>query len=326
MARSHNSLHVVAAASAVAACLLPISASAQDWPSKPVRMIVPFPAGGTMDILARQIGQVLERDLGKPFLVENKPGAGTVIGVDTAAKSTDQHTFVMVANSFTVNTTLVKNLPYDPRKDLQPVVLVARTANVLAVHPSIPASNVQELIAYAKKNPGKLSYASFGNGTTAHFAGEMLKLRTGIDMVHVPYKGQVPGLNDLIGGRVQLMFGNLPEFIPQIEAGKIKPLGTTYLERTRFTPNIPSVAEQGLPGFETDSWYGVLAPASAPSNIVKRLNSAINGALSSSVINESLTQRHLDPLGGSQQRFKEFIDSETAKYAKIVREANITVD
>ncbi|HVL56873.1 MAG TPA: tripartite tricarboxylate transporter substrate binding protein [Burkholderiaceae bacterium] len=300
--------------------------SAQEWPTRPIRMIVPFPAGGTMDVLAREIGHHIERTLGQNFIVENKPGAGTVIGVDAAARSTDRHTFVMVANSFTVNPTLQKSLPYDTLKDLQPVALVARTANVLAVHPGVPAKTVQELVSYAQKNPTALSYASFGNGTTAHFAAEMLKLRTGIQMVHVPYKGQVPGLNDLIGGRVQVMFGNLPEFIPQIEAGKIRALGTTYLDRTRFTPHIPTVAEQGLPGFETDSWYGVLAPATTPPAVAEKLNAAINTALDSPEIKQSLTKRHLDPLGGSRQHFGKFIRSEIDKYAKIVREANITVD
>jgi tripartite-type tricarboxylate transporter receptor subunit TctC len=299
---------------------------AQDWPNRPIRMIVPFPAGGTMDVLAREIGQHVERTLGQNFIVENRPGAGTVIGVDSAVRSTDKHTFVMVANSFTVNPTLVKSLPYDTLQDLQPVALVARTANVLAVHPDVPATTVQELVSYAKKNPGALSYASFGNGTTAHFAGEMLKLRAGIQMVHVPYKGQVPALNDLIGGRVQVMFGNLPEFIPQVEAGRIRPLGTTYLTRTRFTPGIPTVAEQGLSGFETDSWYGVLAPASYPPAVVEKLNSAINKALDSPEMKESLMKRHLDPLGGSRQHFGDFIRSEIDKYAKIVRDANITVD
>ncbi len=301
-------------------------ATAQAWPSKPIRIIVPFPAGGTMDVLARQIGNQIGPSLGQQIIVENKPGAGTIIGVDTAAKATDGHTFVVVANSFTVNPTLAPKIPYDTTKDLKPVVLIARTANVLAVHPSVPAKTVPELIEYAKKNPGKLSYASFGNGTTAHFAGEMLKLQTGIDMVHVPYKGQLPGLTDLIAGRVQVMFGNLPEFMPQIEAGKVVALATTYLKRTRYTPDIPSVSESGLPGFETDSWYGLLAPASIAPEAIARMNAEINKALTSAEFLESLTSRRLDPIGGTPDQFGDFIKKEIQKYAKIVKDAKITID
>src|SRR5687767_4818276 len=206
----------------VAALALALAVPAQSWPTRPVRMIVPFPAGGTMDILARQLGQEVSKANGQPFVVENKAGAGTVIGVEAAAKATDDHTFVGVANSFTVNHTLVKPLPYDTLKDLQPVVLMARTPNVLAAHPSVVPATLKDLVAYAKKNPGKLTYASFGNGTTAHFAGEMLKTMAGVQMVHVPYKGQGPALADLLAGNVDVMFGNLPDFLPHIRGGKLK--------------------------------------------------------------------------------------------------------
>jgi tripartite-type tricarboxylate transporter receptor subunit TctC len=317
---------VRALACALCVLLVAAAARAESWPTRPVRMIVPFPAGGTLDILARQIGQEISKSTGQPFVVENKPGGGTVIGVDAAAKSTDGHTFVMVANSFAVNATLVKSLPYDTLKDLQPVGLVARTANVLAAHPSLPAGNLQELIAYAKRNPGKLSYASFGNGTTAHFAGEMLKLMAGIDMLHVPYKGQLPGMNDVIAGRVDLMFGNLPEFLPQIHAGKLKAYGTTYLKRAKLAPEIPTIAEQGFPQFTTDSWYGILAPASASAEAVTRLNAEVNAALAVPAISESLEKRGLDRLGGSPEQFGAFMRQEIAKYAKIVADANIKID
>lgn len=301
-------------------------AGAQAWPTRPLHIIVPFPAGGTMDVLARELGQAISTDVGQPVVVENKPGAGTVIGVDAAAKSTDAHTFVMVANSFTVNPSLLRDLPYDTVKDLQPVVLVARTANVLAGNPAIPANTLPELIAYARKNPGKLTYASFGNGTTAHFAGEMLKLMAGIDMVHVPYKGQLPGMQDVIAGRVDLMFGNLPEFLPQIRAGKLKAFGTTYLDRAAAAPDIPTIAEQGYPRFETDSWYGLLAPASLPHADVERLNASINRALDQPAVRAALASRGLDPLGGSPQRFAAFRDAEMTKYARIVRDAHIHID
>jgi tripartite-type tricarboxylate transporter receptor subunit TctC len=288
---------------------------------------VPFPAGGTLDILARQIGQEVSRSTGQPFVVENKPGGGTVIGVDTAAKAADGYTFVTVANSFTVNATLVKDLPYDTLKDLQPVVLMARTANVLAANPSVPAADLRELIAYARSHPGKLTYASFGNGTTAHFAGEMLKLMAGIDMVHVPYKGQVPAMNDVIAGRVDLMFGNLPEFLPQIQAGKLKAYGTTYLQRAKLAPDVPTIAEQGFPQFTTDSWYGLVAPsASTSAAAVARMNAEVNKALAIPALRDSLEKRGLDRLGGTPGQFGQFMRDEIAKYAKLVQQAHIRIE
>ena len=214
------------------------------WPQRPVRIIVPFPAGGsTMESVVRLLTQDMAKALGHQVYIEPRPGAGTVIGVDLTAKSTDGHTFVGVANSFTVNQTLVKALPYDTLKDLQPVVLMARTANVLAAHPSVAPDDLRALIAYAKRNPGKLSYASFGNGTTAHFAGEMLKVGAGIDMVHIPYKGQGPALIDLLAGNVDLMFGNLPDFLPHIRAGKLKAYGTTFLKRVPQAPELPATGD-----------------------------------------------------------------------------------
>ena len=268
----------------------------------------------------------LSKTLGRQIVVENRPGAGTVIGVDAAAKSTDGHTFVGVANSFTVNQTLVKNLPYDTLKDLQPVVLMARTANVLAAHPSVAPATLKELIAYAKRNPGKLTYASFGNGTTAHFAGEMLKTMGGFQMEHIPYKGQGPALLDLLAGNVDIMFGNLPDFLPHIRAGRLKAYGTTFLKRVAQAPELPTIAEQGFPRFETDSWYGMVAPAAMPKEVVARMNAEVNRALSEPALRAALTERGLEPIGGTPERFGEHIRREIAKYAGIVRTANMKID
>jgi tripartite-type tricarboxylate transporter receptor subunit TctC len=203
---------------------------------------------------------------------------------------------------------------------------MAKTANVLAAHPSVPAATLRDLVEYAKKNPGKLTYASFGNGTTAHFAGEMLKMMAGIDLVHVPYKGQGPALTDLIAGQVSLMFGNLPELLPQIRGGKLKAYGTTYLERTALAPDIPTIAEQGYAGFYTDSWYGIVAPASTPKQIVARMNVEINRALSLPEVRDTLAKRGLDPIPSTPERFGDFIRSEIAKYARIVKDAGIKID
>ena len=297
------------------------------WPARPVRIIVPFPPGGsTMESVVRLLAQDMPKSLGRQVIVENRPGAGTVIGVDAAAKSADGHTFAGVANSFTVNQTLVKSLPYDTLKDLQPVVLMARTANVLAAHPSVAPVTLKELIAYAKRNPGRLTYASFGNGTTAHFAGEMLKSMAGIEMIHVPYKGQGPGLIDLLAGNVDLMFGNLPDFLPYIRAGKLKAFGTTFRSRVPQARDIPTIAEQGYPKFETDSWYGIVAPASMPKDVIARMNTEFNHALADPALRSTLVERGLEVIGGTPEKFGDHIRAEITKYAEIVRQSNMKID
>ena len=297
------------------------------WPTRPVRIIVPFPAGGsTMEQVVRLLTQDLPRSLGHPVLIDNRPGAGTVIGVDQAARSTDGHTFVGVANSFTVNASLVKTLPYDTLRDLRPIVLLARTPNVLAAHPNVPAATLTELVTWARAHPGKLSYASFGNGTTAHFAGEMLKSAAGIDIVHVPYKGQGPGLTDLLAGNVDIMFGNLSDMLPHIRAGKLKGYGTTFLQRVPQAPEMPTIAEQGYPRFETDSWYGLMAPAATPREIVMRLNALFNQALTDAATRRSLTSQGFEVLGGTPEQFGAHLQREIAKYAQIVRQSGMTID
>ena len=316
--------------SGLAALFLSCSLLAQSetqWPSQPIRFVVPFPGGAsTLDTVVRVMAPEVSKLSGQPVFVENKPGAGTVIGVDAVAKATDKHTFGGVANSFTVNQTLVRNLPYSTTRDLAPVVLMARTANVLAVRADLPVSNLQELINYAKQNPGKLSYGSFGNGTTPHFAGEMLKSMAGIDMVHVPYKAQGPALNDLLGGNIDLMFGNLPDFISHIRSGKLKAIGTTYLTRAPLAPEIPTIAEQGLPNFETDSWYGVVAPANTPQSSIDQMNVWVNQALADPQVKKNLSERGIEILGGTPSAFGQHIKSEISKYAEIVKSSNMKID
>ena len=303
------------------------STVAAQWPNQPVRMIVPFPGGAsTLDAVVRLLVPEIARDLAGSVFVENKPGAGTVIGVDAVAKAVDRHTFGGVANSFTVNQSLVKNLPYNLNKELVPVILLARTANVLAVRPDLPIRSLTELIAYDKKNPGKLSYGSFGNGTTPHFAGEMLKSMAGIDMVHVPYKAQGPALNDLLGGNIDLMFGNLPDFLAHIRSGKLRALGTTYLTRAPLAPEIPTIAEQGLPTFETDSWYGIIAPAQTPQVVVERINLSFNQALAQEGVRQNLRERGIEIIGGTPAEFGSHLQREVAKYADIVKTSNMKID
>lgn len=298
------------------------------WPAgQNIRVIVPFPGGAsTLDSVVRVLTPEVAKFARTPVVVDNKPGAGTVIGVDATAKATDGHTFGSVANSFTVNETLVKNLPYNTSRDLQPVILMARTANVLAARPGLPVNNLQELIAYAKKNPGKLSYGSFGNGTTAHFAGEMLKSLAGINLVHIPYRGQGPALTDLLGNNIDLMFGNLPDFLPYIRSGKLRALGTTYLTRAPLAPDIPTIAEQGLPTFETDSWYGLVAPAGMPKEVVAHMNSLVNRALQEPAVKKTMEERGIEIVGGTPTRFGEHIQNEIIKYAGIVKTTNMKID
>ena len=304
------------------------SSAQTNWPNgQTVRVIVPFPGGAsTLDSVVRTVTPDISKFLGSPVIVDNKPGAGTVIGVDATAKATDNLTVGGVANSFTVNQSLIKTLPYSTTKDLQPVVLMARTANVLAVKSTLPVNNLKELIDYAKKNPGKLSYASFGNGTTAHFAGEMLKSMAGIYAVHIPYRGQGPALTDLIAGNVDFMFGNLPDFLPHIKSGKIKAIGTTYLTRAPLAPEIPTIAEQGYPTFETDSWYGIVAPSSMTKDAVDRMNQAINNALQEPAVKKNFGDRGIEIIGGSPAKFQEHIQSEILKYERIVKSTNMQPD
>lgn len=309
-----------------AGALAPFAARAQSWPGKPIRLVVPFPPGGTTDVVSRLIATELSKTLGQAVVVENKPGAGTVIGVDSVAKSApDGHSLVTVANSFCVNQTLVKNLPYDSQRDLRPVALMGLSEHVLAVNASIGFKTLADLVAAAKQSPGKLSYASFGNGTSAHLSGEMLKAAAGIDLIHVPYKGQAPALADLLGGNVSVMFGNWPEFRGHVKSGKLAALGMATAQRSIYAPDLPTLAEQGLK-LESNSWNGVLAPRATPDAVVQRLNAEIQAALKAPAVVKAFEEGGIAALPGSPERFAAFITSEIDKYAQVIRSARITND
>ena len=311
-----------------AAAALPWAAQAQApvWPAKPIRLIVPFPPGGTTDVVTRLVATELSKSLGQSVVVDNKPGAGTVLGVDLAAKSpADGYTLVTVANSFCVNQTLVKNLPYDGLRDLRPVGLMGMSEHVLATHPGSGLKTVADLITAAKKQPGKLSYASFGAGTSAHISGAMLEAQAGIEMIHVPYKGQAPALNDLIGGQVTVMFGNWPEFRQHVQSGKLVALGMATAKRSPLAPQIPTLAEQGLP-LESNSWNGILTRSGTPDALVQRLNTEINKALQAPAVVQAFADGGIVSLAASPERFASFIRSETDKYAQVIRKAGITAD
>lgn len=312
---------LVLGAAAIAA--LPFTTRAQAWPARAVRLIVPFTPGGTTDVVTRLVATELAKQLGQPVVVENKPGAGTVLGVDAVAKAApDGHSFVTVANSFTVNQTLVKKLPYDGLRDLRPVALMGMSEHVLATH---PGSGLKTLGDLRKAAPGSLSYASFGAGTSAHLSGEMLKVAMGVDMVHVPYKGQAPALADLLGGQVALMFGNWPEFRSHVQSGKLVALGMATAKRSVYAPDIPTLAEQGVK-LESNSWNGLLAPAATPEAIVQRMNAEVNKALTAPAVVEAFAKGGIASLSGTPAQFADFIRTETARYAEVIKRANISAE
>ena len=316
--------------SVVAALVAPIAFAqgAASYPTKPVRLVVPFPAGGTTDILARAVAQQLSVGWGQQVIVDNRPGAGGNIGSELVAKAApDGYTLLMgTVGTHAINPSLYAKMPYDHVKDFTPVVLVAGVPNVLVVNPSLPVHSVPELIAYAKANPGKLNFASSGNGTSIHLSGELFRTMTGVDMTHVPYKGSAPALTDLIGGQVQLMFDNLPSSLQFIRTGKLRALAVTSAARSTALPELPTLAEAGLPGFEASSWFGILAPAGTPKDIVAKINAAVGSWLASPEAKEKLLAQGAIAAGGSPDAFVKHIDAETAKWAKVVKASGAHID
>ena len=304
------------------------SAQTTTYPTKAVRLIVPFPPGGTTDILARAVAQTLSESWGQQVIVDNHPGAGGNIGSDLVAKAPhDGYTLLMgTVGTHAINPSLYAKMPYDHVKDFAPVILVAGVPNVLVVNPSVPAHSVQELIALAKANPGKLNFASSGNGTSIHLSGELFKTMTGTQITHVPYKGSAPALTDLIGGQVQLMFDNLPSSLAFIKAGKLRALAVTSSTRSAALPDVPTLAESGLPGFEASSWFGVLAPAGTPREVVVKLNGAIDAWLSSAQAREKLASQGAVAAGGPPDAFARHIATESDKWAKVVKASGAHID
>ena len=314
---------------------LPLVAAAQAWPTKPVRIVVPFAAGGTTDILARALAPELQKVFGQPFIVDNKPGAGGNSGAAEVAKAVpDGHTLLMgTVGTHAINVALYPKMPYDPIKDFIPITLVAGVPNVLVLNPAnaqkYGIDSVPALIRYARANPGKLNMASSGNGTSIHLAGELFKSMTGSYMVHFPYRGSSPALLDLIGGNTDLMFDNLPSALPQIKAGKLKALAVTSAIRSAAVPDLPTIEEAGgaaLKGYDATSWFGLLAPAGTPMEVVNRVQQETAKALASPVLKERLLAQGAIPGGNTPAEFARFIAAETAKWAKVVKAAGAKVD
>ncbi len=313
---------------ATLALVFPRFAPAQPYPSKPIRILCPFPPGGGVDITARAIGLELSKSLGQPVTVENKPGAGgNIAAAEVARSASDGHTLFLTLNSLhSISPLLYSKLPFDAMKDFAFITPLVSFSNVLIVNPAAGAKSVQELIWQAKAQPGKLTYASSGNGTNVHLVGELFRSMAGVDIVHVPYKGSAPALTDMLAGNVTMMFETIPFAISQIKSGKLRALAVTSAKRSPLMPEIPTLAESGLPGFDTIAWYGLIAPAATPRDVVMKLNAeAIKGAQSKEF------RERMEPLGfeivtGTPERMAEMLKSDAARWAPVVRAAGVKIE
>jgi tripartite-type tricarboxylate transporter receptor subunit TctC len=294
-------------------------ARALDYPTRPVHLVVGYPAGGTTDILARLVGQYLSERLGQQFVIDNRSGAGNNIGTEAVVNATpDGYTLILVNPANAINATLYEKLPFNFIRDIAPVAGIMRVPNVMEVNPSVPAKTVAEFIAYAKTNSGKVNMASSGNGTSIHVSGELFKMMTGVDMLHVPYRGSAPALTDLMGGQVQVLFDNMPSSIEYLKAGKLRPLAVTTAVRSDALPGVPTVAET-VPGYEASAWFGLGAPKATPAEIVDKLNAAVNAGLADPKLKARLVDLGGTMLVGSPADFGKVIAEETEKWAKVVK-------
>ena len=300
--------------------VVPSVALAQDYPSKPITIVVPFPAGGTLDNLTRSVGQKLSESFKQPVIIDNKPGAGTIIGTEIVSRSApDGYTLGMVANSFAINPSLHNNLRYDTVKDFAPVSWIAYTPHMLVAHPDVPVKSVKDVVAGAKSNPGGFSFASFGAGTSPHIAIEMLKAQAGVDLLHIPYKGQAPALNDLLGGHVDMMFANVPDVLPHVKSGKLRAIALAHDKRIDSASDVETFKEAGIENFNSNSWFGVVAPAGTPPAIVEQLSAEFVRILSLADVRERLAAQGLEPAGTTPAEFADYLKSEMDKAATMVK-------
>ncbi|GKS93078.1 tripartite tricarboxylate transporter substrate binding protein [Acidovorax sp. SUPP2825] len=319
---------LLAAALAVAATAAVPNAFAQAFPNKPITIIVPFAAGGTTDILARVIGQGLSAELGQSVVVDNRAGAGGNIGGQMAARApADGYTLFMgTVGTHAINAALYKKMPFDPVKDFAPLTRVANVPNLLVANPNQPYKTVQELIAYAKANPGKVNFGSSGSGSSIHLSGELFKSMAKVDMQHVPYKGSAPAVTDLLGNQIGIMFDNMPSAIQHVRSGKLRPIAVTTAKRSPELPDVPTIAEAGVPGYEATSWFGMFAPAGTPAPIVAQLNKALVKVLSQPETKKKLADQGAEPVSETPEQFAAFIQAESAKWGKVVKESGASVD
>jgi tripartite-type tricarboxylate transporter receptor subunit TctC len=312
---------------AAAALLLAVGAHAQSWPSQPIKIIAPVPAGGGVDILSRAIAQKLQENFGVAVLVENKPGASAAVGTDFVAKSAaDGNTLLMGYSVLATNKYLVARLPYDLEKDLTPIIYVGYIPLILVTQPNFPANSVRELIALLKANPGKYQYASGGAGAGAHLSGELFKHLAGVDLIHVPYKGNAPALNDVLGGHVSIMFDTITTSLPHVKSGRLKALATTGVKRSALAPEYPTMEEEGVAGFEMSAWYMVFAPKATPRDAQEKLNAAINKAISDPEMVQRMSAQGVSFVGGTIAQTDAFLKSEIERWGRVIKAANIKAD
>jgi tripartite-type tricarboxylate transporter receptor subunit TctC len=300
---------------------------AQNFPSGPVKIVVPFPPGGTTDILARVLANELTKKWGQTVLVENKPGAsGTIFSEQLTNMPADGYTLMVTATHHVINPSLYKNLKYNTRKDFTPISLVAGVPNVLVVNPAFPAQNIQELIAYAKSNPGRVMFGSSGTGGANHLSGELFKAMAKVDMVHVPYKGAAPALNDLLGNQISVMFDSIPGVLSHIKAGKLRALGVTSLTRSAALPNVPTISESGLKGFEALAWFGMYAPPQMSPDLLNKISGDVLSVLQSPQVKNQFAEQGADSGNMTQAEYAKYVDAEITKWAKVISDANIKAE
>lgn len=303
-------------------------AMAQSWPTRAISLVVPFPAGGTTDVLARAIGLELSKSLGQPVIVESKPGAGATLGADFVAKSkADGHTLLMGAVHHTIATSVYKKLPYDFQKDFAPVSTVALVPNVLVINPAVtPVKSAQELLAYAKANPGKLAFGSNGNGTAQHLIGSQFEVMGGVDILHVPYKGSGPLTTDMLGGQIAMSFDTITPVLSHIKAGKLRALAVTTGKRSSTLPDVPTLDESGMKGFNLETWFGILAPAATPKDIVAKLNAEVVRIVSSAEFKKKMEEIGAESIGNTSEQMAKQIKDDTDRYAKLVKDAKVVIE
>ncbi|HET9578133.1 MAG TPA: tripartite tricarboxylate transporter substrate binding protein [Usitatibacter sp.] len=295
-------------------------AFAQSYPSRPVKIIVPFAAGGPADIYARVVGEKLQAALGQPFVIEDKPGGGSIVGTEAVHQSApDGYTLLMMSNTHTVNESLIKEKPFELMRDFVPVAPVNYSDLVMVIHPSVPAKNLKEFIALAKSKPGQLNYASSGPGTPYHMAGELFKAMAGVNIVHVPYKGSSGARTDILGGQVQMMFDAITTMAPNVEAGKVRALGTSGKERSSVLPNVPTISEAGVPGYESTIWLGIMAPKGTPRAVIEKLNAEIRKAVSAPDVKAEWAKQGAVAMSMSPEEFDKYLHQDIEKWAKVVK-------
>ena len=305
----------------------PLAAHAQEFPTQTVKIVVPFPPGGTTDILARQLAKELGERWGKPVVVDNKAGAsGTIFSEQLARMPADGHTLMLTATHHVINPGLYKNLKYDTRTDFTPIAQVAAVPNVLVVHPSFPAKSVQELVAYAKANPGKVNFGSSGTGGANHLSGELFKSMAGVDILHIPYKGAAPALNDLLGGQLPIMFDSVPGVLQHIQSGKLRALGVTTRKRSAALPDVPTIDEAGIKGFEATAWFGLYAPGKMEPRLRDKLAGDVLQVMQGAAIRSQFAKLGAEPGSMTQAQFAEFVDAELDKWAKVISDANVKIE